>query len=299
MATTRRRSWIIALIATAVGFAFFYYDDLLDESHIPSAVHTLVEVVEFILLGPGMGVLAFILCEYLRVSQDRVRIERERAQQQRFLLLGRIAASVAHEVRNPLHNIRLLIDEMHHNGSMPADHPLCQRVEANLERINRAVELVYQLAKPSGVGVSVEVGIDLVSVVGEAADAEVARSRVTIVRSLPTTPALVACPVATLRIVLDNLLRNAVASGGEVQLQLRDGDGMWEVVLRNRGELPADLVGDGSEEPHDSTKQGGLGLGLFISRQLLRSVGGSLRLTQHGAQVEACMRLPRWTEHHA
>lgn len=296
MAATRRRSWLIAIAATVLGFGFFFYDDLLDESHLASGFHTVVEVVEFILLGPGMGVLAFIFCEYLRVSQDQVRIERERAQQQRFLLLGRIAASVAHEVRNPLHNIRLLIDEMHHSGSMPADQPLCQRVEANLERINRAVELVYQLAKPVGVGVAVEIGVDLVAVVAEAADAEVARSSASIARTLPSTPAAVACPVATLRIVLDNLLRNAVSAGGEVRLEVHPSGDAWEVVLRNRGELPADLIGDGSEEPHDSTKQGGLGLGLFISRQLLRSVGGSLRLTQQGEQVEACMRLPRWSE---
>lgn len=130
----------------------------------------------------------------------------------------------------------------------------------------------------------------------EVADAEVARSGARIARTLPTAPAAVACPVATLRIVLDNLLRNAVSAGGEVHLQVRPAGDAWEVVLRNRGELPADLIGDGSEEPHDSTKQGGLGLGLFISRQLLRSVGGSLRLTQQGEQVEACMRLPRWSE---
>lgn len=296
MAATRRRSWLIAIAATAVGFAFFFYDDLLDESHLAGGVHAFVDVVEFVLLGPGMGVLAFILCEYLRITQDKLRNERERAQQQRFLLLGRIAASVAHEVRNPLHNIRLLIDEMHHSGGMPADAPLCQRVEANLERINRAVELVYQLAKPVGTGVAVEVGVDLVAIASEAADAEAARSGATIARVLPSTPAPVACPAPTLRIVLDNLLRNAVTGGGVVRLEVAAYADGWQVVLRNRGALPPELLGDGSDEPHDSTKQGGLGLGLFISRQLLRGVGGSLGLTQTGDQVEACVRLPRWTE---
>lgn len=297
MAATRRRSWLIAAAATLVGFTFYYYDDLLDESRLVSGIHTLVETVEFILLGPGMGVLAFILCEYLRVTQDKLRIERERDQQQRFLVLGRIAASVAHEVRNPLHNIRLLIDELHHSGGMPADQPLCQRVEANLERINRAVELVYQLAKPAGVVTQVEVGVDLVAVTREAVQAESARSGLAITATLPESPAAVACPAATLRIVLDNLLRNAVAAGGQVRCEIAPGGGTWQVVIRNRGELPAELLGDGADEAHASAKVGGLGLGLFISRQLLRAVGGGLVLAQRGDQVEARLHLPRWTEH--
>jgi signal transduction histidine kinase len=297
MTPTRRRSWLIAAAATLVGFGFYYYDDLLDESHLASGIHTVVEVVEFILLGPGMGVLAFILCEYLRMAQDRLRIEQERAQQQRFLILGRIAASVAHEVRNPLHNIRLLIDELHHNGDMPVGQPLCQRVEANLERINRAVELVYQLAKPAGVATQVEVGVDLVTIVREAVQAESTRSGIPIASALPDVPAVVACPAATLRIVLDNLLRNAVATGGPVRCEVASHGDIWQVVISNRGELPADLLGEeGGEGAHDSAKVGGLGLGLFISRQLLRGVGGGLALAQQGDQVEARLRLPRWTD---
>jgi signal transduction histidine kinase len=296
MTLTRRRSWLIAVIASLVGTVFFYYDDLLDESHIASGIHVMVEMAEFVLLGPGLGVLVFVFCEYLRITQDKLRSERERAQQQRFLLLGRIAASVAHEVRNPLHNIRLLIDEMHHTGGMSADQPLCQRVEANLERINRAVELVYQLAKPVGSGVAHDVGVDLVAVAVESADAEASRSGTAITRVLPSTPALVACFAPTLRIVLDNLLRNALASGAAVSLEVAaHGDG-WQAVIRNRGELPPELLGEGGDEPHESTKQGGLGLGLFISRQLLRGAGGSLLLKQNGDHVEAYVLLPRWTE---
>ncbi len=292
---TRRRSYFIAIAATLFGSAFFYYDDLLDESHIATGIHVLSKAVEFVLLGPGMGVLVFALCEYLHVTQEKLRTERDYAQQERFLILGRIAASVAHEVRNPLHNIGLLIDELHHSGAMPADQPLCQRIEANLERINRAVELVYQLAKPSGTATQVDIGVDLIAILAESIDNELARSGATIERTLPETTAPVACPVATLRIVLDNLLRNAVAGGGPVHLQVQPADSAWEVVIRNRGTLPADLLGDGADEPYDSIKQGGLGIGLFISRHLLRSIDGSLHLTQQGDQVEARVHLPRWT----
>jgi signal transduction histidine kinase len=293
---TRRRSWLIALAATVVGFVIYYFDDLLDHTGSKSTLHQAAEVAEFILQGPGMGVLAFVICEYLRLSNDALRRERAQVQQQRFLVLGRIAAGVAHEVRNPLHNIRLLLDEMRHAGGAAVDQPLHQRVEANLERINRAVELVYQLAKPSGQAAPVDIGVELIALVQEAANHETTRTGVVIRRELPPAPAAVACAPTTIRIVLDNLLRNAAAVGGDIHLSVRAAGERWEVVIRNHGHLPPDLLGDGSSEPVDSIKEGGLGLGLFISRQLLRNSGGALSLSQQGDQVEAVVRLPKWTE---
>jgi two-component system, sensor histidine kinase RegB len=293
---TRRRSWLIAAIATLLGLLLFYVHDLLEHAGAHSTVHTVAGVLEFILQGPGMGVMAFLICEYLRLTGEALRRERAQVQHQRFLVLGRIAAGVAHEVRNPLHNIRLLLDEMRHAGGVGFEQPLCQRVETNLERINRAVELVYQLAKPTGLAAQAEVGVDLVGLASEAANGETARSGVQITRELPATAAPVACSPATIRIVLDNLLRNAAAVGGEIRLSVCPIADAYAVVIRNRGHLPEELLSDGTEEPIESNKPGGLGLGLFISRQLLRNAGGTLRLSQAGDQVEAVVHLPRWTE---
>jgi two-component system sensor histidine kinase RegB len=96
-------------------------------------------------------------------------------------------------------------------------------------------------------------------------------------------------------VVLDNLVRNARAAApdGPVQLTVRrDGDaGVAEV--RNPGELPAELLADDADRPLAASAHGlGLGLGLFISRQLVRNAGGSLRLRQDGGTVVAELRLP-------
>lgn len=294
---TRARSWSIAIGAALCGSALFFYDDVLEAHELhKSAVHRVAEGIEFLLLSPGMGVLAFVICEYLRLDAARLRIERERANQQRFLALGRIAASIAHEVRNPLHNIRLLLDERRQADGAGGDQLLDSRVQANLERINRAVELVYQLAKPAGGAAQAEVGVDLIALMAEAAAAERQRSGVEVVGELPAGTAPVSCSAATVRIVLDNLLRNAGASARTVRIAVRPGTGTWEAVITNPGGLPPELIGDGADEPVESAKYGGLGLGLFVSRQLLRNVGGTLLLAQRGSEVEAVMRLPAWSE---
>jgi signal transduction histidine kinase len=291
---TRRRSLLLACAASLVGGALFVYDDVfeqLDLQHSPA--HRIAETIEFLLLGPGMGLLAFAISEYMRMKDEALRRELEAARQERFLVLGRVAASVAHEIRNPLHNIGLLLDEMHASGGFGEHVPLCLRVQANLERIGRAVDLVYQLTKPVGLEAAPAEGIDLTDLIHEAVLTEARRRPGTVIqRDLPAGPLLAACVPGSVRIVLDNLLRNGAAASpaGGMAISVRRDGSQWQILVSNPGTLPKGFADDGS--PIMSSKIEGLGLGLFISRQILQQAGGSLRLTQVGERVEAVVTLP-------
>jgi signal transduction histidine kinase len=293
---TRRQSIIFALIATIVGLALFFYDDILDHTdQLGTTLHDVTRSIEFLLLGPGMGLLAFSVCEYLRLVNERLQIEREQAHQKRFMLLGRIAASIAHEVRNPLHNLRLLLDEKLLSNT--ADHSaLDARVQANLERINRAVELVYQLANPTTPSSDVEVGADVNVLVREAVSAVTHNGAANISTHYATGPALIACPAVVVRIGLDNLLRNAVtASANEIIVNVRANSETWEVEIRNPGTLPTEVLHDDDDDAGILVPSvNGLGLGLFITRRLVGNVGGSLNLHQSKGYVTAIMHLPKW-----
>ena len=293
---TRRQSIIFALIATFIGLALFFYDDVLDHTdQLGTTLHQVTMSIEFLLLGPGMGLLAFSVCEYLRLVNERLRIEREQARHKRFMLLGRIAASVAHEVRNPLHNLRLLLDEKRLSNT--ADNPVLDaRVQANLERINRAVELVYQLANPTTPPAEVEVGADVNVLVREAVTAITQNGTANISTHFATGPALTACPAVVVRIGLDNLLRNAVtASVKDVSVNVRANGETWDVEIRNPGTLPTEVLHDDDEDASTLVPSvNGLGLGLFITRRLVSNAGGSLKLHQVDGYVSAIMRFPRW-----
>lgn len=293
---TRRQSFSLALIATSIGLALFFYDDVLDRTDLHgTTLHQVTKSIEFLLLGPGMGVLAFTVCEYFRLVNERLRMEREQARHKRFLLLGRIAASVAHEVRNPLHNLGLLLDELRLNTA--AGNPaLDARVRANLERIDRAVELVYQLASPTTPPADIEVGADVNLLAREAVTAINHSGAGNISTHFAAEPALVACPAVVVRIALDNLLRNAVtASPREVDVAVRASGETWEVEIRNPGTLPAEVLHDDEDDTGTLVPSvTGLGLGLFITRRLVSNAGGSLKLHQIDGHVSAIMRLPMW-----
>ena len=291
--SARRRSWLVAVIALIAGLTLWGWDDLFaDMGLVHAGLHRTLGWLEFLLLGPGMAVMAFAVSEYLRLAAQALASERERSRQQRLVALGRVAAGIAHEVRNPLHNIRLLVEESRHSEDPVERAGLLHRVDGNVRRIDRAVELVYRLARPPAAA-GESAGCDLAATVTEAVTAEtIACAGRAIIRLADTPVAKVACPAEDLRMALDNLLRNATAASAEVQVSVQRQGACWEILVRNPGVLPPAIAALGQGDALASAKPGGLGLGLAISRQLIEEVAGELTIMQHGDEVQARIRLP-------
>ncbi len=287
---TRRRSVLIALAAGMVGLLLWSWDDLLGDGS-GGTLHRFLGAAEFAILGPGLAALAYLVAERARLARAALEAERESARLQRLAALGRVAAGLAHEVRNPLHNLRLLLEEAQIAG-LAERQELLTRAEGNIRRIDRAVELVYRLARQRQ-SVASDESADLAACLAAAVAQERARSGAAIeLRSAPAGE--VACPADDLAIALDNLLRNATAAaGGEpVTVDAVEERGLWLVRVRNPGLLPPDLAALARGDEAPSGKPGGLGLGLAISRQLIVECGGSLDLVQDGSVVEARLGLP-------
>ena len=286
----------MALLALLAGLALWGWDDLFtDIGMVHPGLHRILGGFEFLLLGPGMAVMAFSVSEYLRLAAQALANERERSRQQRLIALGRVAAGLAHEVRNPLHNIRLLVEESRQVEDPVERTGLLQRVDANVRRIDRAVELVYRLARPASASGDAAT-CDLAATVTEAVTAEtIACAGRSIIRLADTPTASVSCPAEDLRMALDNLLRNATAAATEVHISVQRQGASWEILVRNPGVLPAAIAALGQGDALASAKPGGLGLGLAISRQLIEEVSGELLIQQHGGEVQARIRLPAAT----
>lgn len=277
------------------GLLLWSWDDLFSDliSGNPR-LHIVLGGIEFLLLGPGMAVMAYAVTENIRSARAAVAVERERARMQRLVALGRVAAGLAHEVRNPLHNIRLLVEESREVPDGAERAAMLGRVDANLTRIDHAVELVYRLARQQPAGQAGEV-CDLARLAAEAVDGERRRTGGHPQLLLEgSEQASVAAAADDVRIALDNLLRNASAAAGDdaVRIAVRRDRQHWTVRIANRGRLPAAVAAIGQGDGFASSKPGGLGLGLAISRQLMVEAGGSLELVQAGDQVEARLSLP-------
>ncbi len=94
-----------------------------------------------------------------------------------------------------------------------------------------------------------------------------------------------------------NLLRNsreAMSEGGKLIVESRPAPEGAEIIFCDSGHGMTEKVRDRVFEPFFSTKEGGTGLGLAVSQQILQAHGGSIRCeSQPGGGTTFVIRLPR------
>jgi len=220
--------------------------------------------------------------------------------------VGRISAQIAHEIRNPLSSIGLnveLLQESIGTARFDSDEEARESREslaAMLREIDRLTEVTEQylgMARLPQPSLRPE---NLNEVLGDVLDfsrEELERSRVEVVRKLdPATPEALA-DQGQLRQVFLNLLRNsreAMAQGGRIVVESRPAGREVEVVFSDTGKGMTGEVQDRVFEPFFSTKSGGTGLGLAVSRQILQAHGGSIQCeSSPGGGTTFVIRLPR------
>jgi len=288
------RSWFVAVAATAFGLGAYFYDNHVKDNAIEgSRLKAVLSDVELLIMGPGMGILGYVTMENLRLKDDAHSRHLEQERRQRFLQLGQIAASMAHEIRNPLQNLRLINEELRVTAR-DGSNRLLDRLDANLTRLDYAVKLAYELSRPQ---FAIEEGdqLELVPIVEscllEIAPQAVAPGR--IAHHPPSEPVLVAARLQGLRIVLDNILRNAIQADGRAPIAIRyqASAGHWLFEIINAGTIPQAVIS--GDQAITSTKPTGIGVGVSIARQLARNVGGDLTYRNVAGQVHTLLRLRR------
>jgi PAS domain S-box-containing protein len=205
-------------------------------------------------------------------------------------------ATLAHELRNPLAPISNAIRILTLRGDDP--EVVAQTSEVMERQVHQISRLVDDLLEVSRIGrgkISLEKApVDLADVVATAVETSrplVEAHRHTLTVSLPERPARVEGDSARLAQVLSNLLNNAAKyteEGGRIDLIVEQAQG--EAVIRVRdngiGIAPARLpsVFDMFEQIEGAAdrSQGGLGIGLTVSRRLIEMQGGKIEAHSDG-----------------
>jgi two-component system, NtrC family, sensor histidine kinase PilS len=237
----------------------------------------------------GQAVIFQDLTE-LRAMEETVR------RSERLADLGRVAAGLAHELRNPLASMSGCVELLQATpGLRPEEARLLGIVLKEAARLDQLVTRFLAYSRPAAPQLS---PTDLAQLAGEVADAlarDPAAARVRIEREL--APAPIDCDADQLRQVLWNLLLNAVqalgAGGGTVRLTTSaEGAGARLTVADDGpGIAPEDL--ERLFSPFFSRKPGGTGLGLATVDRIVGAHGGEVRVepvAPHGARF--VVRLP-------
>jgi signal transduction histidine kinase len=245
----------------------------------------------------GPDEVAGLAREFNAMGQAVEERERELVRSERLAAVGKMAAVITHEVRNPLSSIGLnteLLDE--ELGAIPGQaggeaRALCKAITAEVDRLTAITEEYLHFArlpKPKLQSESINSIVDsLVAFEREQLAVRGVQLAVELGAELP--PVLV--DDAQIRQALLNLLRNAADAVAEVgsgtvavrtaRRGARAGGGaaaaeMVEVTVEDDGpgiarELVAKIF-----DPFFSTKEGGTGLGLALTHEIVREHGGSI-----------------------
>lgn len=217
----------------------------------------------------------------------RKRAEEALIQTEKLAAAGRLAASIAHEINNPLESITNLVYLARHSDDLGENHYYLDLVERELRRVAGIATQTLRFYKQSGKPTDI-CGGELFDSIVMVFHGRIINSRVEVERrDRPAPPVL--CFEGEIRQVLINLAGNAIdamqEAGGRLLLRSREATegrtGQKGIVL-----TVADTGGGMSPKTRDrifeafySTKGfGGTGLGLWVSKEIVDRHQGQLRV---------------------
>jgi len=222
---------------------------------------------------------------------------REHAEKERLAALGKLAAVMIHEIKNPLGIIRVSSGTLKKRFVVgDSGHELASFIEEEVVRMNHTIAQFLSFARPQQPTLAPFDLAELVQRTTSAAEGELHDAGITLEVELER-PVQVLADAAQVQQVLLNLLVNArqALAGRE--------DGRVRVVVRRRSEVGEMVIEDNGPgidradrervfEPFYTTRRGGTGLGLAIVRQLLTEQGGRVKLQRVEGGTRFLVRLP-------
>lgn len=238
-----------------------------------------------LLIRQVAGALALRRLAAARLAEER--LLSERTEHERLRMLGLVAASVAHEVKNPLSSMKILAqtlredlagDDAHVHGVADLDMILEQ-----IDRLNRTAHEILGLARPRA-GSSTEL-TSLVRSSLYVLAAEAKKRGVELDGSAIEEVGEVRGSETAWQTVVFNLMLNAVErtpSGGHAEVRLsRDGAVVFETA--NPGEA---LGRDAARHLFEAfVSEGGTGLGLALVKRRVEELGAAIEVDHEGDRV--------------
>ena len=236
--------------------------------------------------------------ESLKRSNELLQEHRTRlAKLQQLSALGEMAASVAHEIRNPLVSVggfaRSMLEER-----TPAD-PDYQYLKIIVDEVNRLEKVVANLlnfAKPMRTNFSMVALRDVIQQAISIVEPEYTDAKVEIITRLDRRSIKAWIDPHLIRQMLLNLMNNALRAmpdGGKLYVSSRAYEDCVRIVVRDTGRGIPKEMHEKIFEPFFTTRSAGTGLGLAIVHRIVKNHGGTIKLkSKEGAGSTFLISLP-------
>lgn len=227
----------------------------------------------------------------LHAAETRARAEAEAANRAKDEFLS----VVSHELRTPLNSTLGWVSVLRGDTEGARTPRALASIERSVRRQTRLIEDLLDVSRIASGKLRLDVRpVDLwaiVDTVAEEARPQAEAKRIQLRVTLESPPAGTAGDPDRLTQIVSNLLGNALkftAAGGRIEVDLEHGSGDVKLVVRDTGSgiredfLPHVFDPFRQAESVASRGQGGLGLGLAITRHLVELHGGTIRVESEG-----------------
>ncbi len=201
-------------------------------------------------------------------------------QSERLAFTGRIAAGIAHEIRNPLGNVSISVQQL--KQAFTEDSPWSKHIEViirNTERINFLITELLNCARPPELNIRPTDMHELIENVLDSIRDSLSTQRVEVIKKFDAKPTIIKVDGEQINRVFLNVIINsieAMPNGGTITISTSIEEDLFVVKIQDTGGgiCEEDIIK--IFDPFFSTKSTGVGLGLSITYGIVVSHGGRI-----------------------
>ncbi|MBN2415301.1 PAS domain-containing protein [bacterium] len=235
---------------------------------------------------------------------DQKALERELRQQEKLSAMGKLAAGVAHEIRNPINAISMIAQRFLREFTPVKDREeyfsLAQTIVSESRRSNEIIRRFLEFARPPELSIEPVSTHTLISEIRSIMQSTAESGDITL-KTDAVAEAILEIDGGQMKQVFINLLQNsfqAVPPGGTVEISGALSDDAYRFTVSDTGPGIADENIDAIFDLYFSTRADGLGMGLAIVHQIISRHRGSIVVgNRESGGAEFTITLPRRNHH--
>lgn len=251
------------------------------------------------------GKMQHIVRRVEEVAERVQRQQRELLRAEQLSAVGQLAACVAHEIRNPLTAVKMLVGvALREQNRKPLTPDDLRVIHEEIGRLEQTVQNLLDFARLPTPSRAVTDVRDVIRQAVDLVKTRAGQQEVEIGVRMPGQPALAEVDRGQLSTVLVNLFLNALdamAKGGRLDITLEQTPDKIRLAVRDTGEgIPPQKMRD-LFTPFASSKSTGTGLGLSISQRIIQEHGGTISAANRddGNAAGACFTICLPVNHQA
>ncbi len=238
------------------------------------------------MIARALADLGAIAIENARLYGRVFESEESMRKSERLTTLGTLAAEIAHEIRNPLMVVRLLFDSL--NLGPEEDENKTQDLSVIREKLNHLEQIAGRILEFGKSRESFRKETKIREILDEAillVRLKLEQSKISLCWGNRAENEVVFVDKGQIQQVLLNLILNAVEvmpNGGDLLLDTQMTDGRVHILVKDQGSGISENLRDRIFESFLTGKKDGTGLGLTISKRIMRAHDGDLELADTG-----------------